>query len=128
LDTLLATHGFAIRSTSLGRDHEDSWQFDNWRVSVHYQGRQFALDYRMGVGHNGRKPGLAEVVAAVLRDAEMGAETFEGWCDELGENTDSRKAERIWQACVAQRAKVVTLLGADLDLYLDGDRQEWREL
>ena len=56
-----------------------------------------------------------------VRDAEAGAQSFEDFCADLGYDTDSRKAEKTWQACK------VTAVGLS-QLFSDGMLRDLREL
>lgn len=53
------------------------------------------------------KPG--SVFACLLTDATE--ETFEDFCDNFGYDSDSRKAERIWQQCREVNDKFIRVLG-----------------
>lgn len=44
-----------------------------------------------------------------LSDAQLGLNTFEEFCSELGYDEDSRSAEKIWKACRMSAKKITTL-------------------
>ncbi|KWH50715.1 hypothetical protein [Burkholderia cepacia] len=75
----------------------------------------FAVEYSMGSAHRD-SPKLADVFGCLLSDADSTEETFEDWCDSLGYDSDSRKAERTYHACRATAAKVAELFSkSELD-------------
>lgn len=49
-----------------------------------------------------------------LSDAISAKETFEGFCSEFGYDTDSRKAEKIYKACVKSLKKAERVFNCDL--------------
>ena len=49
-----------------------------------------------------------------LGDAISGSQSFEEFCDELGYDEDSRKAEKIWKACQEATQKADNLSIGDL--------------
>lgn len=61
-------------------------------------------------------PELADVMHSVVSDADTvrHGQTFDDWCEELGYDTDSRKAEKSFNACRDEWAGLVRL-GANLD-------------
>lgn len=70
------------------------------------------LNYSQGSAHT-KPPTITDVLESVALDCSgvENTRTFEEWADESGYDTDSRKAERIYIACLDQRAKFQTLLG-----------------
>lgn len=51
-----------------------------------------------------------------LGDAISGMQSFDDFCSEFGYDTDSRKAEKTWRACVASAKKAERLLDSE-DIY-----------
>ena len=47
-------------------------------------------------------PSTCDVLHSLLMDATAFEQTFEDWCSDFGYDTDSRKAEQTYQACVAE--------------------------
>ncbi len=71
-------------------------------------------------------PRLSDVLSCLLMDAEaINAGTFENWAADLGYDLDSRKAEAIYNECVAQGLKLRAMLG---DAVIDELRELGREL
>lgn len=66
------------------------------------------LRYQVGSGltHDSRGRelplDLLGVIASVVRDAEFGEDTFDGFCDSLGYDTDSRSALETYLTCQAR--------------------------
>lgn len=56
-------------------------------------------------------PTLDDVLYCLVMDAEAASETFEDWCANFGYDTDSRKAEATYNACVQIGIKLRNLLG-----------------
>jgi hypothetical protein len=103
-----------------------------WRVTLLYKGRSFKTEFKCGIGHrapdkwyNGVKypgkpkpPDAADVLSCLCLDATSADRvTFEDWCSDFGYDTDSRKAEKIYLACVETNAKLHAFLGEDFDLF-----------
>lgn len=105
-------------------DKQDEWQqnANGYTVTLRYKGRQMTTDFWMGSAIT-TEPDAASVLSCLLSDASAGSETFEDWCANLGYDTDSRKAERIYKQCLEQTAKLKKLLGEDFEgfLYAEND-------
>lgn len=67
------------------------------------------IDWRQGTGITD-DPDPAEVLASAAQDyADARGLTFEDWAGNLGYDTDSRKAEKTYDACMAMGDKLTTL-------------------
>lgn len=44
-------------------------------------------------------PNIADVLHSLVLDGDAANRSFDDWCSELGLDTDSRKAERMYDAC-----------------------------
>jgi len=90
----------------------------DWTDAYHYRVtlrtyrplRQLTVHFSMGYGHS-REPEAFDVLECLAMDYYDKQETFEGWAENLGYNTDSRKAERTYRACVEQAEKLERFLG-----------------
>jgi hypothetical protein len=71
----------------------------------------FSIEYSMGSAHRGL-PKLLDVFGCLLSDSGSTDQPFEDWADELGYDSDSRKAERIYNACKATAEKLAKLFSA----------------
>lgn len=94
-------------------EHGKDWYGDVWEIT----GKgDFKMTYKTGVGHRlcfwgyGMQdtlhalivpPSALDILSCVQRD-DPRDETFETWCDELGYDADSKKAEKIYRACEDQ--------------------------
>lgn len=128
MDKQLRAMGYSLES-ELIRDDFDGIEGDHtfW-VTVSREGASYSTEYTAGCAHRhfrGGKaieftisrptvdevarrrktlpniPAIADVLACLVLDSQgvMDGKTFEEFADDLGYDTDSRKAERIFQAC-----------------------------
>lgn len=67
--------------------------------------------YSMGIGHKGKRPTLEEVLNCLVSDADAMEYAFEVWCDNLGYDTDSRKAFKTYEVCREQAQALISFLG-----------------
>jgi hypothetical protein len=65
------------------------------------------------------EPTLADVMSSLVSDAQCVADgqTFEDFADELGYDTDSRNAERIYNGCRDEYFGLIRLCGVDTLVY-----------
>lgn len=94
----------------------DEWKrsANPWTVTLHYQGRRMTVPFWTGSGWT-REPTASDVLECLLSDASSADESFDEWCANYGESTDSRKAERNYKQVQAQTAKLRRLLGEDYE-------------
>ena len=71
-----------------------------------------SFDFHMGMGTNG-EPHAADVLHSLCLDIASAEISFEDWCADYGYDSDSRKAERIYNACNAEAKKVRRLFSDD---------------
>jgi hypothetical protein len=116
--TINAEHG-----ARLDWEKQDEWQqrANGWRVTLGYQGRTYSLDFWQGTGIKD-EPDAAGVLECLLSDASSADQDFEGWCSDLGENTDSRKAHATWRACQRIALRLRRLLGDDFERFMMAER------
>jgi hypothetical protein len=93
----------------------DSEAMDHWYCTLRYGTKRMPLVFSMGSAHHAKAPTLDDVMGCLAMDASSvdNARNFEDWAAELGYDTDSRKAEATYRACVDQVAKLRNLLGGD---------------
>jgi hypothetical protein len=101
----------------------EGWDGDHWQVTLHFKGRQMTTLFSKGKGHEGREPGLNEVLYSLQSDANVPLD-FEEFCGDFGYDTDSRKAERTHQACIKMSEKLQKLLQASYDDFLNTNWDE----
>ena len=107
-----------VFGAKLDWDKQDDWQHaaNGYSVVLRYHGRQMTVDYWMGSA-NTKEPDAAGVLSSLLLDAAADEQSFEDWCSEFEYDTDSRKAEKTYQACCKIAAKVKKLLGDDYESF-----------
>lgn len=84
---------------------------EGWRVTLRFQGRQLTCDFYQGSAYPGREPKPADVISCLISDAQGADQGFFDWAEDMGYNTDSRKAEAIWHACRKNSKSIRRLLG-----------------
>ncbi len=87
----------------------------NWRVTLRHEGRRLSVDFFGGEAVT--NPTAADVLSSLMLDASIGEESFQDFCDDLGYDEDSRKAELTWKACAMQAPKVRRLLGSSWERF-----------
>lgn len=121
LDQFIEQYKIGIKAQYIDRQKDDdNWDSDVWKVTLTRKNprRSMTLIFRMGIGHDGKPPIVADVLSCITSDAASieAARDFEDFADELGYSSDSRKAERIYKACQQQTRKLKRFLD-DPDVY-----------
>lgn len=82
-----------------------------YAVRLTYDGRSLGTVFHQGLAHS-KPPTAADVLYCLASDAR-GVEhaTFEDFCSEYGYDTDSRKAERLYEACKRTSKQMRDLFG-----------------
>lgn len=101
---------------------------DPWDVTLRFQGETMHVPYFTGYGcrDGGGEPKLSGVLECLILDASTGDQSFEDFCSDFGYDTDSRRAERTWEACVDVRDRLMILLGDEYESALS-DPDGWIE-
>ena len=91
----------------------------HWRLIIRRGNKQMTTYFSQGSAHT-KEPTLSDILDCLASDASSidNARSFEEWCGELGYDTDSRKAERIYNICVKQMESLNRLLGDDFKTLL----------
>lgn len=94
----------------------DQQPMDHWITGIYKGEDLFTLHYSKGLGHEGKPPTIEEVLYCLQIDASMLDQelTFDDWAHSLGYDPDSREAERIFKACVAQTVRLKEFMGDDM--------------
>lgn len=111
---ILDAMGVSIRSRQVdSRPGADQWDSNatHWRVTIKRGGKSFSTHYSMGSALRGN-PELQDVINSLLMDSDS-ADDFESWADNLGMDTDSRRAYAAWQACKRIARDMGRLFSAD---------------
>ena len=77
-------------------------------LDTRYGFKQMTLYYSQGYGIQG-EPTLESVLNCLISDSTCG-ETFQEFCDNLGYDNDSRKAEKTFNTILKQTSKLKKLL------------------
>ena len=82
----------------------------HYRVTLKRPGHRITVLWSQGSGIK-VKPDAATVLDSLSLDASYAGDTFEDFCGDMGLDTDSRKALRLYRACRRIGAKLGTFLG-----------------
>ena len=119
----------AVRANS-NPNMQDSANMDRWKVTfTRKEGNRYPMMttyFSMGYGHNGKSPSAAEVLDCLASDASTidNAPSFEDFCGDMGYDSDSRKAEKIFNACEHQANRLRSFLGDAYESLLYGTERE----
>src|ERR1051325_1746512 len=115
LTTFVRNNRIAMTSERVDRNpnmSSDSYM-DHWKVTLRHNGHTMTTYFSMGYGHNGKAPQAEDVLDCLASDSAGIDNDFEDWCREYGYDSDSRAAERIYNTCTRQSAKLRKFLGED---------------
>lgn len=93
------------------------WEYPEWdqecrhakfKIRFSRNGKQWTLDFYQSRMAGKKEPSIYDVLACVQK-CDPG--NFEQFCWEFGYNSDSRKAERLYEAVVDEYENVVRLFG-----------------
>ena len=123
IDEFIAKHQLEMRlSRLLGRtDHfsfDDTWNKTarHWQFKIERIGfgpsTEFIGEYSQGSAHK-NPPKFRDVLDCLALHARSTDQSFEDWCSDFGYDTDSRNAQKTYEACAETRTKLMTLLGRD---------------
>lgn len=104
----------------------DEWQRSAhpWTVTLHFRRRQMTTSFFMGSALT-HEPTASEVLGSLLLDASADdTDSFEEWAAEFGYDTDSRRAEKTYLACVETAKRLRHLLGDDYEEFRSMDEEE----
>lgn len=103
-----------LSSKFLGRQNRDGWECFAYAVTlkstIYPNPASCTVEFYNGIGHIFKDTGTPaaplpfSVLSTILLDDAKGA-SFEDWCDELGFDTDSRKALSMYLQCQEQTAR-----------------------
>lgn len=99
----------------------DGWKVTLMRRDAGGRPHRLTVPFWKGLGHNGAEPTALDVMECLCSDAtsiENARNNFDDWCDELGYDIDSRRAERTFLACRRIRDRLANFLGDDFDTFL----------
>ncbi len=114
LDAFIKSAGLTMTAgrTDSNPNMDSSTAMDHWKVTIRAGRSRMSTVFSMGYGHKGNAPTLADVLDCLASDASSVAQAdYDEWARDMGYDTDSRKAERTYKACVRQGEKLKRLLG-----------------
>lgn len=96
------------------RADADEWdkQASHWMVSITCNKVKRSFSYSMGSAIEG-EPQLIGVIYSIVLDSSAVHQTFEDWCQNIDQDTDSIRAKKTFNACLKNAAKLVDLLGGE---------------
>jgi len=125
----------------MGEIIKDDWKCDKWNVILLKGSTSIMFDYHTGLGHRKSKyatpksvqlnprsidaakwtkeyvlpvqPEIAGVIYSLLVDSEAADQSFDGWCDELSLNADSRKAYKTYELCKDNHYKLAEIFSKE---------------
>lgn len=120
-------HGIRISSKCvLENPHMDDFQGDHYKCTLKRMAggkiKRMTLHFSKGCGHEGEEPKVDEVLDCLASDFVDPGETFESWARNYGYDEDSRKAEKIYKACLKQTKKIKSFLGPLVSELLECER------
>jgi hypothetical protein len=86
-----------------------------WKIRLTYQGRRLTVPFY--TGSLAGEPSAADVISCLISDARAGEQDFESFCSDFGHDTDSRKAEKTWNACKKTGPRVRAFLREDFEAF-----------
>lgn len=98
---------------------DKKWPATHYRCEISCGTRRMTTYFSMGMAHT-KAPDVESVLDCLASDASSVShdETFEQWADNLGYDTDSRKAEKIYKACVKTARQLRRLMKTE-NLYCE---------
>lgn len=100
-----------------GAPFHDDWPDANpYTITIHYQRRAMTVPFYTGPAWS-REPDLDDVMECLRSDAAgvINASCFEEWADDLGFDSDSRRAEATYRQVQRQTEELRRLLGDDFE-------------
>lgn len=142
VDEILAKNGIGCNVRYVGESTIDNWKCDKWIVTfTGKSGNKQEFEYHTGLGHRKcvalrpyvwgnysslqRKRWVAEnelpvspfagaVLSCLMLDMSYAYDTFEEWSENLGYDTDSRKALQTYLSCQENGTKLRKVFSNDL--------------
>jgi len=89
------------------------------------QNISMCFGYSMGSGLAGKWPKATDVLSNLALDARCGSVSFMDYCGEFGEDSDSRKAHKLWERCVETYEWIIAV---GIREVIDFDDETWEAL
>lgn len=93
--------------------HGTNWNHHKVTVKNTENGKRTSFDFWASITSPRLKTecDVLNAFYCFVSDAIDGLESFEGFCSELGYDTDSRKSERAWKSCKRAAEKLERIAG-----------------
>lgn len=85
----------------------------HWKCTLKRGKKRLSVPFSQGCGI-AYDPDAENVLNSLRCDSEGLDQAFESWASDLGFDTDSRKAHRLFLICKKQKSKLEKFLGAEL--------------
>ena len=85
--------------------HDPDWPCSAWQVQFRRQGHRMTVPFYTGTAHLD-PPTAADVMSCLLLDSSWADYDFGEFCEELGYDPDSRRAEKLHIAVTRQTTRL----------------------
>jgi hypothetical protein len=114
IETFIADHGITMQVSraSANPNMPDTSCTQHWTCVIRCEDRTMTVPFSQGSAYT-QEPTIQDVLKCLHMDAVgmLNTYNFDQWADELGLDTDSRRAYAAYEAIVRQSAELETLLG-----------------
>ena len=125
LALFIIDHGITLSSVKIDKNpSNDEFQGNHYEVTLQRASqRRMTTYFSKGYGHEGKSPEVFEVLNCLQSDCWLvrNNETFDDFCRELGYDTDSRRAEKIYEACKKTERDLDRFMGNEMQSFLEAD-------
>jgi len=107
--------GISVNYADENKNNPDWKNANHYKVTLRHKGKRLTSYFSQGYGITG-EPKTEDVLNDLASDSSgiENARSFEDWAADYGYDTDSRKAEKIYNACMKQSEKLKSFLGDNL--------------
>ncbi|KWW17954.1 hypothetical protein AS888_20805 [Peribacillus simplex] len=107
-----------IQNQFLGQKSDGDRTYNVYKTTIKYSSKQMTIPFDMKLGLS-REPEEGDVISSLVLDmwAYESVADFKNFCNELGYDTDDRRAEEIYRECGRNGKKLKNLLGDDLNIF-----------
>jgi hypothetical protein len=101
-----------VYGAQLPTSQQDDWQrqSNGWTITLYFEGRTFTTDFWTGSAITA-EPTAQDVLKALIMDHAYSDYSFTEFCDEMGLDTDSRKAHAQFTGLVNQSRRFEKFCG-----------------
>lgn len=91
---------------------DDKETRDIYRFTLSRNGKKYTAKFGQSIADTGQEPNAYDILSCITKYDPC---TFEDFCADFGYDSDSRKAEKIYDACCREYAGVVRVFGDVLE-------------